>query len=162
MGDDDGDQDDQQVGNGMANGLKLPNGRVIKKAKRQAKATSFSEDGGGVMVAPSPGLVKLNSKAAKNLRRSRATGRGLPKKGGAGKGGWGKLGDEIELPWVDPNDPNYDSIDVPQAYMVLERFVLRCRSAGIINDEVVRKMPSRGRKRFVSEGDGGLVKETSW
>ena len=23
-------------------------------------------------------------------------------------------------------------------------------------------MPSRGRKRFVSEGDGGLVKETSW
>ena len=77
--------------------------------------------------------------------------------------------------------------------MVLERFVLRCRSAGIINDEVVRKvrastmnlinqdvsfqsfkpsliskrnfffqMPSRGRKRFVSEGDGGLVKETSW
>jgi len=54
------------------------------------------------------------------------------------------------------------SIDVPQAYMVLERFVLRCRSAGIINDEVVRKMPSRGRKRFVSEGDGGLVKETSW
>jgi len=107
--DDDGDQDDQQGGNGMVNGLKLPNGRVIKKAKRQAKATSFSEDGGGVMVAPSPGLVKLNSKAAKNLRRSRATGRGLPKKGGAGKGGWGKLGDEIELPWVDPNDPNYDS-----------------------------------------------------
>ena len=77
--------------------------------------------------------------------------------------------------------------------MVLERFVLRCRGAGIINDEVVRKvrastinqnvtrmliiitqalldfqikftlqMPSRGRKRFVSEGDGGLVKETSW
>merc|ERR1712209_150146 len=32
------------------------------------------------------------------------------------------------------------TIDVPQAYMVLERFVLRCRSAGIINDEVVRKM----------------------
>merc|ERR1719326_682848 len=54
------------------------------------------------------------------------------------------------------------SIDVPQAYMVLERFVLRCRSAGIINDEVVRKMPSRGRKRFVSEGDGGLIKESSF
>merc|ERR1712241_914676 len=34
------------------------------------------------------------------------------------------------------------SIDVPQAYMLLERFVLRCRSAGIINDEVVRKMPA--------------------
>merc|ERR1712088_185635 len=54
------------------------------------------------------------------------------------------------------------SIDVPQAYLVLERWVLRCRSAGIINDDVVRKMPCRGRKRFVSEGDGGLIKETSW
>ena len=24
------------------------------------------------------------------------------------------------------------------------------------------QMPCRGRKRFVSEGDGGLIKETSW
>merc|ERR1719454_1770888 len=56
--DDDGDQDDQQGGNGMANGLKLANGRVIKKAKRQAKATSFSEDGGGVMVAPWSGQAE--------------------------------------------------------------------------------------------------------
>jgi len=54
------------------------------------------------------------------------------------------------------------SIDVPQAYLVLERWVMRCRQSGIINDDVVRKMPCRGRKRFVSEGDGGLVKETSW
>jgi len=54
------------------------------------------------------------------------------------------------------------SIDVPQAYLVLERWVVRCRQAGVINDEVVRKMPCRGRKRFVSEGDGGLVKETAW
>ena len=29
--------------------------------------------------------------------------------GAGGKGTWGKLGDEIDLPWVDPNDPNYDS-----------------------------------------------------
>ena len=29
--------------------------------------------------------------------------------GAGGKGTWGKLGDELELPWVDPNDPNYDS-----------------------------------------------------
>ena len=28
---------------------------------------------------------------------------------GEGKGTWGKLGDEMELPWVDPRDPNYDS-----------------------------------------------------
>ena len=33
-----------------------------------------------------------------------------PKKGGAGgKGTWGKLGCELELPWIDPNDPNYES-----------------------------------------------------
>merc|ERR1712002_500165 len=54
------------------------------------------------------------------------------------------------------------SIDVPQAYTVLERWVLRCRQAGIINDDIVKKMPSRGRKRFVSEGDGGLIKDSSY
>lgn len=51
------------------------------------------------------------------------------------------------------------AIDVPPAYNILERFVTRCRSLGIIDDELVRKMPTRGRKRFVSEGDGGKVKE---
>ena len=34
--------------------------------------------------------------------------------------------------------------------------------AGIINDDIVKKMPSRGRKRFVSEGDGGLIKDSSY
>ena len=29
--------------------------------------------------------------------------------GGGGKGTWGKLGCELELPWVDPKDPNYES-----------------------------------------------------
>jgi len=82
-------------------------GRIIKKAKRPTKASSFSEPG-----APTgPGQQLSLNRASKNLRRSRnAMGRGLPKKGGAGgKGTWGKLGDEMELPWVDPNDPNYDS-----------------------------------------------------
>ncbi len=53
-------------------------------------------------------------------------------------------------------------LDVPQAYVILERFVMRCKTAGFITDEMVKKMPSRGRKRFVSEGDGGVVKEYSW
>ena len=46
-------------------------------------------------------LVNLNM-AAKNLRRPRNShGRRLPKEGDAGgKGTWGKLGDEMELPWV--------------------------------------------------------------
>lgn len=54
------------------------------------------------------------------------------------------------------------SIDVPAAYVILERWVLRCRQAGIVNDDIVRKMPSRGRKRFVSEGDGGRIKDSSF
>ena len=54
------------------------------------------------------------------------------------------------------------AIDVPAAYNILERFVTRCRQAGLITDELVRKMPTRGRKRFVSEGDGGLVKANFW
>ena len=29
--------------------------------------------------------------------------------GAGGKGTWGKLGCELEMPWVDPNDPNYVS-----------------------------------------------------
>jgi programmed cell death protein 4 len=53
-------------------------------------------------------------------------------------------------------------IDVPAAYTILERFVFRCKTAGMLTDELVRKMPSRGRKRFVSEGDGGLIKEGFW
>jgi programmed cell death protein 4 len=54
------------------------------------------------------------------------------------------------------------AIDVPAAYGILERFVNRCRKAGLITDELVRKMPTRGRKRFVSEGDGGRVKDNWW
>ncbi|XP_023341298.1 programmed cell death protein 4, partial [Eurytemora carolleeae] len=86
------------------NGLRISAARVVRKAKRPSKSSSFCEDGN----TPINGINGLN-RSAKNLRRSRQ-GRGLPKKGGAGgKGTWGKLGDEIDLPWVDPNDPNYDS-----------------------------------------------------
>ncbi|GIY34536.1 hypothetical protein CDAR_554391 [Caerostris darwini] len=49
-------------------------------------------------------------------------------------------------------------IDVPPAYTVLEKFVTKCHTAGFLTEEVIKKMPSRGRKRFVSEGDGGAVK----
>ena len=44
---------------------------------------------------------------------------------------------------------------------MIERWVLRCRQAGIKNDDIVKKIPSHGRKRFVSEGDGGLIKDSS-
>jgi len=108
-------EEDEDSGDGENGVEKLPAygtaaataGRVIKKAKRLPKASSFSEP--GALIGPSSQL-NLN-RSSKNLRRSRnAMGRGLPKKGGAGgKGTWGKLGDEMDLPWVDPNDPNYDS-----------------------------------------------------
>ena len=39
------------------------------------------------------------------------------------------------------------SIDMP---LILKRWVLRCRQAGIIIDDIAKKMPSRRRKRFVS------------
>lgn len=50
-------------------------------------------------------------------------------------------------------------IDVPLAHTVLERFVEKCHKAGFVSDDVIKKMPTKGRKRFVSEGDGGRVKE---
>jgi len=107
--DEEGDGPSDAMGIKDVNGVHHPHGRIIRKAKRPSKATSFSED--SASAVPTPGLVNLNIRTAKNLRRPRnSTGRGLPKKGGAGgKGTWGKLGDEMELPWVDPNDPNYDS-----------------------------------------------------
>ncbi|XP_061397987.1 programmed cell death protein 4 [Musca vetustissima] len=49
-------------------------------------------------------------------------------------------------------------LDVPLAYIILDRFVERCNRAGFITDKILNNMPSRGRKRFVSEGDGGHVK----
>jgi len=49
-------------------------------------------------------------------------------------------------------------LDTPLAYQNLERFVAKC--VQFIPRELVAKCPSsRGRKRFVSEGDGGLVKD---
>jgi len=49
-------------------------------------------------------------------------------------------------------------LDVPLAYIMLDRFIERCSRAGIISDKTIKNMPSRGRKRFVSEGDGGHIK----
>jgi len=114
------EEDEEGGGQAVTNGTH--HARVIKKdsdqaalkarlatikAKRPSKANSFSEDG---KILPTQGLKNLN-RVVKNSRKSRNNlGRGLPKKGGAGgKGTWGKLGGELDLPWVDPNDPNYDS-----------------------------------------------------
>ncbi|KAB7506551.1 Programmed cell death protein 4 [Armadillidium nasatum] len=39
-------------------------------------------------------------------------------------------------------------LDVPPAYSILEKFVCFCQEAKILEDDVVKKMPTRGRKRL--------------
>lgn len=50
-------------------------------------------------------------------------------------------------------------LDVPNAAQYLERLGGKCKTVGLIDDALLQKIPARGRKRFVSEGDGGRVKE---
>ncbi|XP_050359597.1 programmed cell death protein 4 [Nymphalis io] len=50
-------------------------------------------------------------------------------------------------------------LDVPLAYIMLDRFVERCTARFKLADNVLARMPTRGRKRFVSEGDGGAIKD---
>ncbi|XP_063074377.1 programmed cell death protein 4a isoform X1 [Engraulis encrasicolus] len=50
------------------------------------------------------------------------------------------------------------SVDVPHAHVSLEAFVELCFAEAVITKQLRDACPSRGRKRFVSEGDGGLVK----
>ncbi|KYB29481.1 programmed cell death protein 4 isoform X1 [Tribolium castaneum] len=49
-------------------------------------------------------------------------------------------------------------MDVPLAYIILDRFVDRCHKEGFVTDRISEKMPNRGRKRFVSEGDQQFIK----
>lgn len=53
------------------------------------------------------------------------------------------------------------NIDVPRAYFILEQFVEQSFIIGIIDVKLRDDCPCRGRKRFVSEGDGGAVKVES-
>jgi len=50
-------------------------------------------------------------------------------------------------------------LDVPNAHSLMERLVTVTFDQNIISKDTKRKMPARGRKRFVSEGDGGRIKE---
>ncbi|XP_076345694.1 programmed cell death protein 4-like isoform X1 [Tachypleus tridentatus] len=50
------------------------------------------------------------------------------------------------------------SIDIPYAYSILEKFVTEYHAAGFLPEELIKNIPFRGRKRFVSEGDGGCIK----
>ncbi|XP_038070603.1 programmed cell death protein 4-like [Patiria miniata] len=50
-------------------------------------------------------------------------------------------------------------IDVPHAFAILERFADICRQQGVISAQLKAEVPTRVRKRFVSEGDGGRLKD---
>uniref|UniRef100_A0A673HPJ6 Programmed cell death protein 4 n=1 Tax=Sinocyclocheilus rhinocerous TaxID=307959 RepID=A0A673HPJ6_9TELE len=50
------------------------------------------------------------------------------------------------------------SLDVPHAHSIMETFVDLCYQEQVITKQLRDSCPTRGRKRFVSEGDGGLVK----
>ncbi|XP_010900949.1 programmed cell death protein 4a [Esox lucius] len=49
-------------------------------------------------------------------------------------------------------------LDVPHAHTIMESFVDLCYQESVITKLLRDTCPSRGRKRFVSEGDGGLIK----
>ncbi|XP_062991912.1 programmed cell death protein 4-like isoform X1 [Elgaria multicarinata webbii] len=51
------------------------------------------------------------------------------------------------------------SLDVPLAHSLLERLVDLCFEEGVITKHLRDTCPARGRKRFVSEGDGGQIKQ---
>lgn len=51
-------------------------------------------------------------------------------------------------------------IDVPHAYATLEKFMQSCFAVKLfLPHDVINSVPSRGRKRFISEGDGGRIKD---
>ncbi|XP_069140774.1 programmed cell death protein 4-like [Argopecten irradians] len=51
------------------------------------------------------------------------------------------------------------TLDVPAAYTLLEQFATLCHQGRVIGSDIFQDLPQRGRKRFVSEGDGGRLKE---
>lgn len=53
-------------------------------------------------------------------------------------------------------------LDVPNAFALLEDFAAICVSKGVFAEDLLAEMPERGRKRFVSEGDGGKIKENRY
>lgn len=67
--------------------------------------------------------------------------------------------DQMERGFIRVFDDLADiSMDVPLAYIILDRFVDRCHKEGFLTDNIMKKLPSRGRKRFVSEGDQQYIK----
>lgn len=56
------------------------------------------------------------------------------------------------------NDMTDIVLDAPNAYHILSKFVERGMESGFITQMIAEQVPNRGRKRYVSEGDGGAIK----
>lgn len=52
-------------------------------------------------------------------------------------------------------------LDVPAAYSLLDRLAAKLQVEGVLSDALMKELPNKGRKRFVSEGDGGRLKDQS-
>lgn len=50
------------------------------------------------------------------------------------------------------------SLDVPNAHTLFETIAVKLKTQKVLSDVLYEEMSQRGRKRFVSEGDGGRVK----
>lgn len=54
------------------------------------------------------------------------------------------------------------SLDVPNASAIMDKILNSCNSKGFVSEDIMDLAPNRSRKRFVSEGDGGRVKENCY
>lgn len=53
-------------------------------------------------------------------------------------------------------------LDVPNAFALLDDFASICAERRVFSDDLLKSLPERGRKRFVSEGDGGKIKDNRY
>lgn len=51
------------------------------------------------------------------------------------------------------------ALDVPNANALMDNILNKCHAKGFLSDHILDLAPNRSRKRFVSEGDGGRIKE---
>ena len=51
------------------------------------------------------------------------------------------------------------SLDVPLATTLMDTILNQAHAKGFVNEAIMDLAPSRSRKRFVSEGDGGRFKD---
>ncbi len=51
------------------------------------------------------------------------------------------------------------SLDVPNANALMDNILNKCHAKGFLSENIIDLAPNRSRKRFVSEGDGGRIKD---